>query len=57
MRAFCLAFLTLFAVPAAAQKLDATPRTVVMTAFAPEYEALVHRSRSREPTSSTASPS
>ena len=43
MRAFCLAFLTLFAVPAAAQKLDATPRTVVMTAFAPEYEALVHR--------------
>ncbi len=38
-----LALLALaLAAPAAAQKLDGTPRTVVMTAFYPEYEALVH---------------
>lgn len=36
-----LAILSLPAV-AQAQKLDETPRTVVMTAFFPEYEALVH---------------
>lgn len=30
----------LWAFPAAAQKLDATPRTVVMTAFQPEWNAL-----------------
>ena len=42
IRAACLALLALAATPAAAQKLDAVPRTVVMTAFAPEYEALVH---------------
>ncbi|MBO9669804.1 MAG: 5'-methylthioadenosine/S-adenosylhomocysteine nucleosidase [Sphingobium sp.] len=41
-RALCLTLVALVAAPAAAQKLDATPRTVVMTAFAPEYEALVH---------------
>ena len=29
------------ATPAAAQKLDATPRTVVMTAFLPEWDALI----------------
>ncbi len=40
IRAACLALLV-FASPVAAQKLDATPRTVVMTAFAPEYAALV----------------
>lgn len=31
----------LFSAPARAQKLDATPRTVVMTAFHPEWNALV----------------
>jgi adenosylhomocysteine nucleosidase len=30
------------ATPARAQKLDTTPRTVVMTAFEPEWNALVH---------------
>ena len=39
IRAACLALLAL-AAPATAQKLDETPRTVVMTAFAPEYAAL-----------------
>ena len=36
-----LAFLALFAAPALAQKLDETPRTVVMTAFYPEWHSLV----------------
>lgn len=40
MRALILAALSLVAAPAAAQKIDATPRTVVMTAFPPEYAAL-----------------
>jgi adenosylhomocysteine nucleosidase len=34
--------LALVAVPAAAKPIDKTPRTVVMTAFPPEWEALVH---------------
>lgn len=38
--ALLLAALLLPAAGAHAQKLDATPRTVVMTAFAPEWEAL-----------------
>ncbi|MDI1295476.1 MAG: 5'-methylthioadenosine/S-adenosylhomocysteine nucleosidase [bacterium] len=39
-----LAFLALlaFTVPAAAKPLDRTPRTVVMTAFSPEWDALAH---------------
>lgn len=36
-----LAFMALFAAPALAQKLDETPRTVVMTAFYPEWHSLV----------------
>lgn len=43
MRAALLALLALAAAPATAQKLDAVPRTVVMTAFAPEWDALVHQ--------------
>ncbi len=35
-----LAALALVATPAAAQRLDPTPRTVVMTAFPPEWDAL-----------------
>lgn len=42
IRVACLALLALLSQPALAQKLDTTPRTVIMTAFAPEYEALVH---------------
>jgi adenosylhomocysteine nucleosidase len=42
IRVACLALLALLAQPARAQKLDTTPRTVIMTAFYPEYEALVH---------------
>ncbi|CAN5609711.1 5'-methylthioadenosine/S-adenosylhomocysteine nucleosidase [soil metagenome] len=44
MRALRLALVVLLAwagAPALAQKLDATPRTVVMTAFPPEWDALV----------------
>lgn len=41
IRAFVLMLAALFAMPAGAQKLDATPRTVVMTAFPPEWAALV----------------
>lgn len=37
-----LALLVAFSAPAVAQKLDKTPRTVVMTAFAPEWDSLVH---------------
>jgi len=37
-----IALLTVVGAPALAQKLDLTPRTVVMTAFPPEWEALVH---------------
>lgn len=37
-----IALLTVVGAPALAQKLDVTPRTVVMTAFPPEWEALVH---------------
>lgn len=39
-----LAFLALLAVaaPASAKLLDRTPRTVVMTAFSPEWDALAH---------------
>jgi adenosylhomocysteine nucleosidase len=33
--------LATLALPAQAQRLDTTPRTVVMTAFSPEYDALV----------------
>lgn len=39
---FFLVLLTVAALPALAQKLDATPRTVLMTAYAPEWNALVH---------------
>jgi adenosylhomocysteine nucleosidase len=45
IRALRLGFallLALLAAPAFAQKLDSTPRTAVMTAFPPEWEALVH---------------
>jgi len=41
IRLFLLIFAALFATPAAAQKLDDTPRTVVMTAFYPEWHSLV----------------
>ena len=37
-----IALLTTIGAPALAQKLDATPRTVVMTAFPPEWDALIH---------------
>ncbi len=40
--AFLAMLLAFVALPAWAQKLDAIPRTVVMTAFAPEWESLVH---------------
>lgn len=43
MRALCLALCALLLpVPAQAKPLDRTPRTVVMTAFAPEWDALAH---------------
>ena len=42
IRALCLVWLALLARPAAAAEIDPTPRTVVMTAFPPEWEALVH---------------
>lgn len=44
IRALCLALLALIALPAplSAQLLDKTPRTVVMTAFLPEWNALRH---------------
>lgn len=44
MRALFLALLALLALPAPAQArtIDRTPRTVVMTAFPPEWDALVH---------------
>ena len=43
IRPLILAAVTLFAAPAlAAERLDTVPRTVVMTAFAPEWAALVH---------------
>lgn len=43
MRALCLALCALMLpVSAAARPLDRTPRTVVMTAFAPEWDALAH---------------
>ncbi|HXH15179.1 MAG TPA: 5'-methylthioadenosine/S-adenosylhomocysteine nucleosidase [Sphingomonas sp.] len=38
----CLALLATIAAPAVAKPLDRTPRTVVMTAFAPEWESLAH---------------
>lgn len=41
IRMFFTLFALLLALPAAAQKLDETPRTVVMTAFQPEWDALV----------------
>ena len=41
IRFVCLAFMALFAAPALAQKLDEAPRTVVMTAFYPEWHSLV----------------
>ncbi len=37
-----LALLAIIATPAVAEPLDRTPRTVVMTAFAPEWESLAH---------------
>lgn len=37
-----IALLTITTVPALAQKADTTPRTVVMTAFQPEWDALAH---------------
>jgi adenosylhomocysteine nucleosidase len=40
-RLIALALMLLVAAPAAAQKLDATPRTAVMTAFPPEWYAMV----------------
>lgn len=43
MRALCIALCALLLpVPAQAKPLDRTPRTVVMTAFAPEWDALAH---------------
>lgn len=47
MKILCLALLATIATPAIAkpldrQPLDSTPRTVVMTAFAPEWESLAH---------------
>jgi len=42
MRRWLLLLAALFAAPAYAKPLDSTPRTVVMTAFAPEWEALEH---------------
>jgi adenosylhomocysteine nucleosidase len=44
MRALCLAMLALLAlpVPVSARPLDGRSRTVVMTAFAPEWNALAH---------------
>ena len=41
MRLVFLAVVALLATPAWAQKLDDTPRTVVMTAFYPEWHSLV----------------
>ncbi|RZF64082.1 phosphorylase [Sphingomonas populi] len=41
MRRAILALLMLAATPAAAETIDRTPRTVVMTAFPPEFAALV----------------
>jgi adenosylhomocysteine nucleosidase len=41
MRFLAFALLSLIATPALAQKLDTTPRTVVMTAYKPEWNALV----------------
>ena len=41
MRLLLAALCALLAFPALAQKLDDTPRTVVMTAFKPEWDALV----------------
>lgn len=41
IRLIILIFATLLATPAWAQKLDDTPRTVVMTAFYPEWHSLV----------------
>jgi adenosylhomocysteine nucleosidase len=41
MRFLLAALFALLALPAQAQKLDETPRTVVMTAFKPEWDALV----------------
>ncbi len=40
IRLLLTALMALLALPALAQKLDDTPRTVVMTAFAPEWNAL-----------------
>lgn len=42
MRLLIIALALLGTSPALAQKLDRTPRTVVMTAFPPEWEALEH---------------
>lgn len=44
IRTLCLALLSLLLLPASAlaQKLDETPRTLVMTAYQPEWNALVH---------------
>jgi adenosylhomocysteine nucleosidase len=45
IRAFGFVLLALaasFSSPALAKKLDRTPRTVVMTAFSPEWDSLVH---------------
>lgn len=41
IRFLLVACLAAIGAPAAAQKLDATPRTVVMTAFPPEWDALI----------------
>ncbi|WP_339348420.1 5'-methylthioadenosine/S-adenosylhomocysteine nucleosidase [uncultured Sphingomonas sp.] len=41
IRRILIAVAALIATPAAAQRLDDTPRTVVMTAFPPEWDALV----------------
>src|SRR4051812_9633794 len=42
LRTLLLTLLALASSPALAQKLDATPRTVLMTAYEPEWDALVH---------------
>ncbi|KAK0358729.1 hypothetical protein LTR94_034223, partial [Friedmanniomyces endolithicus] len=41
IRRILIAVAALIATPASAQRLDETPRTVVMTAFPPEWDALV----------------
>ncbi|WP_295635726.1 5'-methylthioadenosine/S-adenosylhomocysteine nucleosidase [Novosphingobium sp.] len=48
IRLLFLAAFALLATPACAQRLNATPRTVVMTAFPPEWDALVPAIKSQK---------